>query len=44
MQLEACLELVILGAGGCNLESMPGKSPEDMSAVRIYIVNAGYLL
>jgi len=43
MQFEACLENVTLGEEDA-IRGMPGKSPEDMSAVHIYILDARLLL
>jgi len=43
MQFEACLENVTLGEEDA-IRGMPGKSPEDMSAVHIYVLDARLLL
>jgi len=43
MQFEAFLEKVTLGEENA-IRGVPGKSPEDMSAVHIYILDARSLL
>jgi hypothetical protein len=43
MQFDACVEKVTLGEENA-IRGMPGKSPEDMSAVHIYILDARWLL
>jgi len=43
MQFEACLEKVTLGEEDA-IRGVPGKSPEDMSADHIYILDARSLL
>jgi hypothetical protein len=43
MQFEAGLEKLTLGEEDA-IRGMPGKSPEDMSAVHIYILDCHSLL
>jgi hypothetical protein len=43
MQFKACLENVTLGEKDA-IRGVPGKSPEDMSVVQIYILDARSLL
>jgi len=43
MQFEPCLEKVTLGQEDA-IRDVTGKSPEDMSAVHIYILDARLLL